>query len=347
MLIKHFIQGTIVPIVLISILAIVTHYTVYYRFTPNYVPGIFSESGFKEMYEKSVFKHRIVGIKLQLFLYKKLKASGVDIQENKLYSKRLQALDSNADPYFYATYFIINTISCVITVLLLFMIYSHERLYNLSKSEKIISIAVLISFIGLTQFVITPYDNLSYACLVLSFYLFLLNKQKKNLLTYTLLSASVFFATLVRESSIIILTAIASVHIAQVGFNIKHLVKKLWLPCLAFLTAYIGVRYYLSGSTEMIQSITLLKNIFHFESASKIMALAFMITLFYLLWQYANSGNLYLFKVFILLSTPYLAMIIMAGLLIEFRLWVPIVIGTLLLSRLNISKFSHSVDNNV
>lgn len=347
MVIKDLIQRVVVPVAIVSILSIVTHYTVYYRFTPNYVPGVFSESGFQEMYEQSVFKYRIVGIRLQLFLYKKIKDSGIDIKENRIYNKRLHALDGNADPYFYATYFIINTASCTLTAILLLLIYNYGGLYNLNRNEKIISIAILILFIGLTQFAITPYDNLSYASLALSFYLFLVYEQKKNIVTYTLLSASILFATLIRESSIILITTITTVYIAQVGFNFKLLAKKLWLPCFAFLTPYVGVRYYLSGTAEIVQSITLFRNFFYFESASNLIALAFAVTLFYLLWQYASTGNLYLFKLFILLSVPYLAMVIIAGLLIEFRLWVPIVIGTLLLCRLDMNKLSRSVNERI
>lgn len=346
MVFKNLIQRVVVPVVIVSVLSIVTHYTVYYRFTPNYVPGVFSESGFLAMYEQSVFKYRIVGIRLQLFLYKKIKDSGIDTKENKIYGKRLHALDSNADPYFYATYFIINTASCTLTAILFLLIYNYGGLYNLNKNEKIISISILILFIGLTQFVITPYDNLSYASLALSFYLFLVNEQKKNIATYALLSASIFIATLIRESSIILIPAFTAIYAAQAGFNLNFLARKLWLPCFAFLTAYVGVRYYLSGGTEIVQSITLFRN-FSFESASNIMALAFAITLFYLLWQYANTGNVYLFKLFILLSLPYFAMVILAGLLIEFRLWMPVVIGTLLLCKLDMNKLSGSVQARI
>lgn len=331
-LFRYLLVGVFLPLVI--------QYTVYYRFTPNYLPGIYSEQGFKTMYNNSVFKYRVIGINLQLYVYEKLKNSklGEFIKEHQIYNKRLLALDANADEYFYTSYFIINTLSCIIASIFFLMIFNYKNMYSMSDAEKNMTTGIFIMLTGLTQYVVTPYDNLSYAMIAISFYLFLIHENKKNLFTLMLLSIAIFITTLVRESSLIILCVMLAIYINRnVDLRLKTLIKKMWAPSLAFFLAYIGIRLYISGTAEIAQSVQFEQNISVFQS-SKIIALLFALVLLYFLRQYAKMGNYKLFITYLLVSSPYLIMVILVGILIEFRLWMPFVIGTIFISKLNIQN---------
>ncbi len=96
-----------------------------------------------------------------------------NMKENPLYEKRLDYLDPDANQTFYFTYFLTALLFSILTSVFLLLIFDSGPFFKLSEPQKIFTPAFLILFIGLTNFVITPYDNLSYFLLTLAIFSFL------------------------------------------------------------------------------------------------------------------------------------------------------------------------------
>ena len=99
------------------LLPLFVQYVFYFRFTGNYMTNVFSEKSFTSFYEKNVFKYRVLGKELHLWLYHQLKGNEniKNLKENKAYEKRLNPLDKQPDKYFYLTYFLIAAIFTILT----------------------------------------------------------------------------------------------------------------------------------------------------------------------------------------------------------------------------------------
>jgi len=333
-MIRYFLIGVLFPLLI--------QFIMYYRFTPNYQPGIYSESGFRSFYESSVFKYRIAGKTLDLWIYHKLKSSESfrNFKENKIYEKRLLALDPEADSLFYLTYYIINGFFSVLLSLGLLYLYDRPGLYTMSESEKIFSTVLLILVVAITQFVITPYDVAAYSSEVFSFTTFLIylrtNKWKYLLFTCILIG----IATLIRESSALILSLMGAVYLSLFGFSFSW-VKKMIFPCLSFIITYIGLRWYVnSASVQISENNKLVENLTFRPSA--LMGIGMAVIIFYLIRKAAEGMNKKLLYHFLLLSVPYVVMVIFAGLLVELRLWLPIIVGACVLYKINLQKLGYN-----
>src|SRR6185503_4063025 len=88
---RYLVIGIILPFFI--------QYVFYYRFTGNYMINVFSEKGFTTFYGNNVFRYRVVGRSLHLWLYHKLQGNEKikSLKENATYDKRLTALDDEAD----------------------------------------------------------------------------------------------------------------------------------------------------------------------------------------------------------------------------------------------------------
>ncbi len=319
-------------------------YVMYYRFTSNYQPNIFSESGFRTFYENSVFKYRVLGRELHLWLYHKLKErkSLQNMKEGKIYEKRLFALDPNADPVFYMTYYIINGVFAMLLALGLLYLFDHQAWFNMNETDKIFTTVILTLIIAITQFVPTPYDMPAYFFEVITFTVFLKYlRSNNNWLLLLVTCALIFAATLIRESAVLILSLMAAIYFTVNGLN-WNWIKKMMLPVASFFVAYIGLRMYVNSTTVQISENSKLSQNLSLRP-SAMLGIFIAVIIFYLLFKAATTAeNKKLVRNFIVFTLPYVVMIFFIGLLIEFRLWVPLMIGTAMLYRLNLKAFDSS-----
>ncbi|MDP4129448.1 MAG: hypothetical protein Q8918_10650 [Bacteroidota bacterium] len=312
-------------------------FIMYYRFTPNYQPGVFSEAGFRSFYGSSVFKYRIAGTRLQLWLYRRLKSdkTRIPVKENKIYEKRLLALDEQADDLFYLTYYLINAFFSVLLALCLLFLFDRQHLFTLTEPDKSFAVVLVLLMVAVSQFVVTPYDTASYFFEVFSFTVFLKYFRTNNHLYLLATCLLIMSASFFRESSALILSLMAAVYFLVHGLT-PQWVRKMIMPCLSFIIVYAGLRIFaprsavqISESSKLVENFTL--------RPSALMGILMAMIIFYLMLNAASSkDNRRLVRIFLLFTLPYGVMVIFAGLLVEFRLWVPLVIGTAMLYKLNL-----------
>ncbi len=312
-------------------------YVIYYRFTPNYNINAFSEAHFTEGSSKGVYRYRVLGTDLHLWLYKKL-SSGSAIGKMKgdpLYEKRLDYLDKDADQTFYFTYFLMALFFSVLTSVTLLLIFDSGPFFHLSEQEKIFIPSSLMLFIGLTNFVVTPYDNLSYFLLTLAIYLFLKYLQTTRWIYFFGVSALIILATVNRESSLLILSFMAGIYISVYKIRDLRWVKQMIFPVICFIVPYLALRVFLGGNTDISEGSKLAANLSIFK-ISKLSGLLFVPVFFYMIWNLTDlKENRRLIINFLIMASPYIIIIPIVGILIEYRLWLPVLIPVIVLSRIN------------
>ena len=139
------------------VLPFTLNFYAYYGFISNYSKDAFSKASFLVQFEAGIYKYRILGRHLILFLNDILETYGLEDRN----SERLKFLDSRASAHFYDSYFVLNTVFLCLTSAVLYLIYS-QKIFDLSEREKYLWIVVLLFYMVLSQFAVVPYDILSY-----------------------------------------------------------------------------------------------------------------------------------------------------------------------------------------
>lgn len=313
-------------------------YVAYYRFTSNYLPNVFSEKSFTDFYENSVFRYRILGRELQIWTYHQLKAKSFshNIGEMEVYAKRLDVMDPNADKVFYFTYFILNAVFTILTALGLLYLFDKQNLYHMNEQQKIFSTSFLVLVICITQFVVTPYDVLTYFLEVVSFIVFISYMRTNKWYTMLTFCLLMIVATLTRESSALILSFAAALYYTQYGFG-WWWIKKLIVPVLCFVITYAGIRLaYINQPIALAEKFTFFKNL-DIKHPASYAGILMTVIVFYMMFKSANSPiSRKLLMNYFIMTLPYVLVLPFIGILIEFRLWVPVVVGSTMLANLDL-----------
>ena len=324
---KYLLLGIVFPLLV--------QYVFYYRFLTNYTAVGLDEKSFTSFYGQSVFKSRKLGQEIHLWVYHKL--SSVEKLKNfkseSDYGKRFQAMYPNGDHVFYLSYFLTACVFTILTSLLILLILDQKGIISGTDREKNLALCFFIFMAGFTQFAITPYDNLSYVFLAAGILLFLKFLLTKNWIYYAGLIAVIATATTNRESSSLIISAMIAI------FYSMYLLKWSWVkymvaPIVAFMVPYFLLK--VQGQVDITGGNTFFVN-FAVNSVGLI-GIVFALFVFYFIYQIANVNNSALLNRFLFFSLPYLIVIPMVGLMIEFRLWMPLFEAGIILSFLDIQQ---------
>jgi hypothetical protein len=233
----------------------------------------------------------------------------------------------------YLSFYILNTIFLVLSAALLLFI-TETKNFIATNSEKILLISVAVFAMAITQFVIVPYDVSSYFLIVLFFYFLLKYLEKNSDFNLIILVVILMISTLNRETSALSISLAATLLYSKYGFR-KELIKPVLIFALTFIAVYFGMRFLHESFTTndgnlLFQNFSEPKNILGFL----FWMVFFLFTIIIAKDQHAKR-NIILFHVF---SIPYVLMCIYTGIMYEIRLYIPIFITSLLISRTDISK---------
>ena len=316
---------------------LLVQYVVYFQFTPNYTQDLFSEQSFVQFYGSSVYKSRQLGKQLHLWVYHTL--SGWDkmkkMKENPYNIRRLEHLDKHADIVFYLTYFFIAAFFSVLTALMMLYLFDQKGLFLPDKKWTDLVTCFFVLLIGFTQFVVTPYDTIGYFFEVLGLYLFLRFLVTRNVLFYIGLLVTIVVATLNRETSLLILSFMAAVYYSMHGTRIIA-IRNLVLPVLCFLAPYLFLKLAYGGGSSFTDQSQLLFNL-NLRNPYSMMGFLFAAFSIYLMYR-LNRNRPSLITAFLFCSLPYVLIIFIAGITQEFRLWMPLIQGALVLALLEVER---------
>lgn len=320
-------------------------YSVYYRFTPNYMANVFSQSSFNAWYGQSIFKYRILGRWIVNAVYDKAAQMPV-FQQVKLgtfYNARLTALDATADPLFYGCVCGVNTFFALCTSLLLVWLLNSRFVLPLGKGVQNLLVLCLCMLMAITQFVFTPYDVLAFFLLLLSAVAILMYVVKPGFWLLAAVCIIIGIGALNRETPMLSLSFLFTLLWYKHGFHVTSFVRHLSFPLLTYVAVWLGLRLVLGANDDAVTANVQLFDNLYMPSFRNFTGLSFAVLVFYLLYQGTlSASNRTLMHYYVLAALPYTISIVLVGIMVEFRLWVPFLIGGVVLALANTSLIDAS-----
>lgn len=303
-------------VLFIILFCFVTSNMVYHGFLGNNF-FTYTKSSFIHLYGAGVYQYRILGKWLVLELDKLIDPGGKD---------------------FFRSVFYVNTFFLILTGIVTVLLVNLKGMFILSPSEKYLIIVLVPLLINLTQYTVVPYDVSGYFFQLSIIYVFLAFYVTRYILTMVAISLLLILSTLNRESSAISVAFLLSVLILRDGFKSKAFAS-ICVFVWAFLLTYIFLR--ISIINKPYYGISLLTG--YLMKYVNILGILFWLligTFIYTLSNTKKNKDLVIF--FHILSLPYIFEVFHTGILWEMRLYIPLFLGGLFLSKLDTSKFNAS-----
>ncbi|MBS4034795.1 MAG: hypothetical protein KGZ85_10040 [Ignavibacterium sp.] len=307
----------------------------YYGYVSTYPAKTFDVESFNENLGYGVYQHRVLGKALLMYL-NEIVASINFPQNINTFNKIREFLDVDSLSL-YHSFFILNTLFLCCTAFVLYFIYN-LRWVRLSEMEKILSVLTITAIISISQFVILPYDVLSYFLISLAVLLLLV---KKSIFTTMLLTAVLVLGALTRETIALIfpLYIVILLRKDEWEFNVNK--SELFLFIIIFSAIYLGLRIIYGFESSFSGRISFPDNII---SPQNLIGFLFMICtlLIFLFNEQTKRPAL----IFLTLSSPYFLLILLTGIMFEIRLFVPVFILLMIIMMISRSK-SDALDNDM
>ncbi|MDR2206357.1 MAG: hypothetical protein LBE36_09430 [Flavobacteriaceae bacterium] len=312
------------------LLAFVVSIFTYIAFGNIYSYPLLNYENFKEQYTSGVYQYRFLGISIFIWVY--------ELLENSRYEIILKTYfwDDVAEKNMLLAYYFVNTFFLILSAVVMVLILE-TKLFIIENSEKLLLIAVSVFTICLSQFVLVPYDCLSYFWTFLFFLVFIKYLENFSTQNLVLLLLILSFSTMTRESSALEISLAATLLFPKYKFGKKTIISIGWMIFI-FLFVYTGLRL-IYGSFTIINFSRFTEN---FTYTRNILGIGFWVVFFMFGILTAKdktaSKNIIIFHI---LSLPYIVFCVYTGNLYEIRLYVPIFLISLFLAK--ISHFQKSL----
>lgn len=319
-----------IRLIFAMLLAFTVSSFVYFGFVNSYSSGIFNHSAFIGQFESGIYQYRILSGYFLLWIYDFLGNLNLNYEVFKF-----KFLNAESEPQMFLSFYLLNTFFLMLSAVMMVLITESGN-FIATTSEKVMTVATGIFIIGLSQFVIVPYDVSSYFFLLLFFWIFLKYLKKQSAMLLAFLAVTVAVSTLNRESSALSMSLAATLLFGKFGLR-KETVVPVAVLGITFMMVYLGMRF-LNESFTTNDGSLLTEN---FTQPKNLLGMLFWAVLFALSWLLAKDRaakrNIILFHTFAL---PYLAMCFYSGILYEVRLYVPVFLNLLFLTKITLDEQS-------
>ncbi len=300
----------------------------YFSFGNIYSSKILNYADFQAQFKSGIYQYRKLSGYFLIGIYDFLSSLNIDYHIFKL-----KFFNPESDPKMYLSFYILNTIFLMLTAVLMVFI-TEKKNFIATSSEKILLIAICIFTIGISQFVLVPYDVSSYFFLLVFFWFLMKYLEQTSAKNLIILVAILAISTVNRESSALSISLAATLLFAKFGIR-KESVFPVLILGIIFFAIYLGMRF-LQGNFTTNDGNLFLQNFTDFKNLLGILFWAVFFVFTLILAKDKQSRNLIL--LFHFLSIPYIAMCFYAGIIYEIRLYVPLFLGSLLIGKLHLSK---------
>lgn len=326
--------NTYISLIVAVILAMVVSKIVYFGFTPSYANFVFSKPAFNSIFEHDVYQYRVLS-KYMLFaidhwLAAYMPATGAE--------PRILVGTHDGSERFYLAFYYLNLFFLVLTSIMVVLLVNLDRQFRLTRMEKNLIIFLVPMLIGLSQFTVCCYDVSSYFFQLVIVYIFLRFAERYYWTTILAIGALIILSTTNRESSALSVSMVSVLLLARYGLNPRTLTG-VGMMALCFLSTYVALRVLIvDRQHQPIFNI----QVGQFLVDTNLIGLLFWGLFIYLPFAIAQeTENRILIGIFFLLSLPYIITVFKDGVLWEVRLYIPLFLGALILSKLNVS--AHAV----
>jgi hypothetical protein len=237
-------------------------------------------------------------------------------------------VDPEGDPEFYAAYYYLNTLFLCLASTTFFIALAARRHDTIDFVGVDVPALFMCSLMTITQYVVVPYDALSYFLLAAG--AFIVVTGCRTQWATACLCAVVVLATLTRETAVLI----PALHVAinhrtiltsPIGCRLNRPQVQLVLIAICFLSTYVILRIALREENILYQSFRVAQNF----SLLPVLSTAFFAGLVLLVVTSRTAATETI--VFLVVSFPYILAMFLIARLWEIRLWVPVVLLLVLL----------------
>ncbi|MBU8883529.1 hypothetical protein KSK37_10580 [Kaistella sp. DKR-2] len=310
-------------IVFVALLAFVVNSFVYFSFGNIYSSKILNYNGFTQQFNSGIYQYRVLSGYFLIWIYETLSYLNIDYQIFKL-----KFFDHNSEPKMYLSFFILNTFFLILSAVMLTLI-TESKAFIATQAEKILLTAVAVFVISFSQFVIVPYDISGYFFLLVFYFFLMKYLEKSSNLNLIILAVTLLISTLNRESSALSISVAATFLYSKYGSK-KETLFPLAVLGIAFAAIYFGMRI-MNEKFSTNDGNLLIQN---FREPKNILGLLFWAVFFVFTLVLAKDKKaVNHILVFHLLSLPYIAMCFYTGIIYEIRLYIPIFLISLAISR--------------
>jgi hypothetical protein len=319
-------------LLLALILPAIFSFFVYYGFASNYtMRKVYSESGFRGQYENGIFRYRILGRAAVMATYDLINRYHLPAMG----PKALRLLDPEASEALYTAYFIVNTVFMCLTCTVFFFVA--DRCCGRNEQWMVdLSLLLMMSLMALTQYVVVPYDLMSYCFLSVSILTIL--RERQNVATLALLISALVLCTMTRETALLIPAFYLAVNRRYItqrlsGWRLNWEQKVFALLILCLLLAAVCLRAYYGTNHAVYQQITIAR---WFQFPPDVIGAVFFVSLLAVMLssEPARSESL----VFLLAAAPYILAIFVVASPWETRLFCPIFLCLTILKLRSVAK---------
>lgn len=310
-------------IVFIALLAFVVNSFVYFSFGNIYSSKILNYSGFEKQFNSGIYQYRILSGYFLIWIHDFLCHLNIDFQVFKL-----KFFDRNTEPKMYLSFYILNTFFLVLSSVMMMLITESKR-FIATQSEKILLSAAAVLTVAFSQFVIVPYDISSYFFILVFFFFLIKYLEKNSTQNLTVLVIIMLVSTINRESSALSLALSATFLHAKFGLK-KETFMPVAVLAISFIAVYFGMRL-MNESFSTNDGNLLTENFLQPKNILGLLFWALFFVFSLLLAKDKKAVNSIL--VFHFLAAPYILMCFYTGIIYEIRLYVPIFIISLAISR--------------
>lgn len=301
---------------------------VYFGFANIYSSKILNDQSFQEQFHSGIYQYRILSAYFLVWIYDFLSTLNIDYELFKL-----KFLNSNSEPQMYLSFYILNTFFMMLSAAMIILI-TESRSFVATHSERLLITAVAVFSIAISQFVVVPYDVSSYFLLLVFFYILLQYLEKQSTSKLITLSLVILISTLNRESSALSLSLAATLLYFKFGLK-KETILPIAVLGLVFIGVYFGLRM-VNGNFTTNDGNLLIQN---FTQPKNLLGILFWLVFFIFTLMLAKDKKAVKhILTFHLLSFPYLILCFYTGILYEIRLYIPLFLTSLLLSKTELSR---------
>lgn len=322
----------IILIVTICLIVPVTfNFISYYGFVSTVPAKNFELESIDNNFGYGVYQHRILGKALLLFINDIVNT--INIPDDIKTFNRIKEFLNVKSLSIYHSFFLLNTLFLCLTAFILYLLYNLPWI-GFSETERIFSILFIIALISISQFMVLPYDVISYFFISFASYLLLI---KRNFINKLILVAIIILGALNRETIALVLSFYLTILMMRKNWKLDVSLKELILLTAVFFLVYFGLRFSQGFDSSFTGRILFPQNILSFQNL-----IGFIFALFTTLIFLLNSYSAKPIKLFLLFSSPYVFIVILTGIMFEIRLWIPVIILMMIIQTISKSKYEVS-----
>jgi hypothetical protein len=327
--------------VLVIMLSLVVSKIVYFGFTPNYGADIFSHRAFAAKFDHGGYQYRVLSKYLvygvDSWLGRSMKERGAE--------DRVRTVTSGASERFYYAIYYVNTLFLALTSLMVVLLLNLDKSLRFADTEKILIVFFMPVLLGMTQFTVHYYDLSSYFLELLILYVFLKNIDSRYGQTMTTVMGLIVLSALNRESAGVSVALIAVLLLTRFGAT-RRVIWSIVGMAACWLVTYVVLRLVIGAGGPPPKAAADAGN--GFEPDMFMMGVIFWVLFVYLPFAMApTEENKWLIGGFFLLSLPYIITSIWSGDLWAVRLYVPLFLGALFLSRLDVAGAAVRISDTI